>query len=134
MACSIARNSASASSGFVKNATAPAFIARSVDLPGVVARDEDDRHVKAVESEALLELETSEVRKVDVKDHATRAGLDRWVSQELLCRRECLRLPTSGLDQQFQRFSHRDVVVNDEHGWSGIRHCDDLNQSSTTRC
>ena len=95
-------------------------------LPNIVARDEDDRYVTPVKSEGLLEFETSEVR-IDVKDHATRAGRDRWVSQELLCGRECLRSPPSGLDQQFQRFSHGDVVVNDEHDWSGIRHRHDLN-------
>ena len=32
-----------------------------------------------------------------------------------MCGRECLRLPAFAADQQFQRFTHRDVVVDNEH-------------------
>ena len=76
------------------------MIAR-LDLSGIVARDEDDRHVIPVESEGLLEFETSEVRKIHVKDQAPGAGLDQWVSQELLCGPECLRLANQRIRSAF---------------------------------
>src|ERR1700737_3059459 len=86
-----------------------------------VTRDEDDRHVNPIDSDALLQIETTEVWKSNVKYQAARSQ-DSWASEEFLCGRECLRLPACGADQQFQRFAHRDVVVNNEHDWCSVRH------------
>ena len=46
-------------------------------------------------------------------------------------RNSCAEANVSGrqpaaLEQQLQRFAHRDVVVDDEHDGRGIRHGDDL--------
>ena len=49
--------------------------------------------------------------------------------QELPCRREGFGSPARVLDQQLQRFAHRDVVVDDEDNGCGIRHGDDLESS-----
>ena len=86
-----------------------------------VARDEDDRHVSPIDGDALLQVETVEARKRNVKHQAAR-NKGSWAGEEFLCGRECLRLPAFAADQQFQRFAHRDVVVNNEHDWCGVRH------------
>src|SRR5580704_6180592 len=86
-----------------------------------VARDEDNRHVKPIDSDALLQIETIEVRKSNVKYQATR-NKDSWASEEFFCGRECLRLPACEANQRFQRFAHRDVVVDNEHYWCRVRH------------
>ena len=86
-----------------------------------VTGDEDDRHVNPIGGDALLQIETVEVRKSNVKHQAARSK-DSWAGQEFLRGRECLRLPACAADQQFQRFAHRDVVVNNEHDWRGVRH------------
>ena len=86
-----------------------------------VARDEDDGHVNPVRSDALLQFETIKVRKTQVEYQAAR-GSDPWAVQKLLRGRECLWLPACGVDQQFQRLAHRDVVVNDEYDRRGVQH------------
>lgn len=55
---------------------------------GIVARDEDDRHLIPVESEGPLEFETSEVRKIYVKERggdggATKAGALAFLTKPL---------------------------------------------------
>ena len=82
-----------------------------------VAGDEDDRHVDPVGGDALLQIETVEVRKIDVQHQAAR-GEDRVAET----RNSCADANVSGcqpalVDQQFQRFAHRDVVVDNEHDW-----------------
>jgi hypothetical protein len=86
-----------------------------------VARDEDDGHVDPIGSDAFLQIETIEVRKRNVKYQAAR-GKESWAGEEFLCGGESLRLPACAADQQFQRFAHRDVVVNNEHDWCSVRH------------
>jgi len=44
----------------------------------------------------------------------------------ILRRRENLRLPSFGRDQQFQRLAHRDVVSDNEHDGTGCGTDDDL--------
>ena len=94
-----------------------------------VARDEDDGHVSPVRSDALLQFETIKVRKTEVEYQAA-WGNDPWTVQELLRGRECLRLPPCGVDQQFQRLAHRDVVVDDEYDWCDMQHDSDLDAFS----
>jgi hypothetical protein len=36
--------------------------------------------------------------------------------------RECFRFPTNATNQRFQRLAHRNVIVDDEHGWGGVRY------------
>ena len=50
------------------------------------------------------------------------------VGEEFLRGVERFSLPPFVADQQFQRFTHRDVVVDHEHDWrrAGVRHDDDL--------
>ena len=86
-----------------------------------VTRDEDDGHVDPIDSDALLKIEAVEVRKINVKNQAARSK-DWWAGEEFPCGRKCLRLPACGADQQFQRFAHRDVVINNEHDWCSVRH------------
>src|SRR6266851_6574317 len=74
-----------------------------------VTRDEDDWHVHPIDSDALLQIETIEARKIDVKHQAARSK-DSWAREEFLCGRKCLRLPASAADQRLQRFAHRHVV------------------------
>ncbi len=70
-----------------------------------VTRDEDDRHVNPIDSDALLQIETIEVRKSNVKDQAARSQ-DSWARQEFLSGRERLRLPARAADQRFERLAH----------------------------
>src|SRR5258708_7404626 len=85
-----------------------------------ITSDEDDWHINPIDDE-LLQIETIEVRKRNVKYQAAR-NKDSWAGEEFLCGRECLWLPACGADQQFQRLAHRDAVVNHEHDWCGVRH------------
>src|ERR1700688_2509065 len=55
-----------------------------------VTGDEDDRHVNPIDSNALLQIETIEVRKSNVKDQAARSQ-DSWARQEFLSGRKRLR-------------------------------------------
>jgi hypothetical protein len=43
------------------------------------------------------------------------------VVEEFLGGRECLGLPAFTPGQQFQRFAHRDVIVDNEHDGRNIR-------------
>ena len=86
-----------------------------------VTREEDDGHVAPLRRDALLQLETIEVRKAHVEDQAARSNGSRVV-QELVRGRKGRRLPARGVDQQFQRLAYRYVVVHDEYGWCGVQH------------
>src|SRR6266851_1241535 len=81
--------------------------------------------------DALLQIESTEARKSNVKHQATRSN-DSRVGEELLRGLERFSLPPFVADQQFQRFAHRYVVVNHEHDWrgAGLRHQDDLDTLS----
>ena len=83
-----------------------------------MARNEDDRHVGPLARDALLQVETIEAGKRYVKNEAA-GNKGSWMRKEFLRRRECLRLPAFAADQQFQRFAHGDVVVNDENNRCG---------------
>src|SRR5258708_6137496 len=85
-----------------------------------VAGDEDDRHVGPIDGDAFLEIEAIEVGKCHVKYQAARR-IDSWTGQELLRGRERLRLPTRASDQQFQRFAHRNIVVDEASAPAGDR-------------
>jgi hypothetical protein len=63
------------------------------------------------------QLETVDVRR-DIEYQA--AGQKLGETTELLCGRECRRLPTLGADQQLQRLADRGIVVNDEYDWGGV--------------
>src|SRR5208283_6065733 len=88
-----------------------------------VPRDEDDGHVNSIGSDAHLQIEAIEVRKLNVKYQATR-GEDSGTSQELLCGSECFHLAACALDQQFERFSDRDIVIHNEHDRYGAHRAD----------
>src|ERR1700732_1277591 len=79
-----------------------------------VACDEYDWHVNPFDSDALLQIETVKARKRNVQYEAAR-NEHAWVSKEFLCRGECLRLPTLGANQQLQRLTNGDVVINNEY-------------------
>ena len=63
-----------------------------------VARDEDDRHIDSIRSDTLLQVETVEIRKNNVKDKTTR-GEDAWTG-----RNSCADANVSGC-QPSQRIS-----------------------------
>ena len=69
---------------------------------------------------AAFEVKTIEVGKRNVKYHAARSK-HSWVGEEFLCGREDFRLPACETDQQFQRFAHGDVVVNNKNDWLILR-------------
>ena len=71
----------------------------SLDCHGhvTVTRDENDRHVNSIDGDALLQIETIEVRKTNVKYEAARSN-DSWTGEEFLRGREGLRLPASAAD------------------------------------
>src|SRR5258708_39096485 len=85
-----------------------------------VARYENNWHVSPFR-DALLQMHPIENWKRDIQDKATR-NRNPWADEKFLCGRKCLRLPASATDQQFQRFAHRDIVVNDKYDCRGIRH------------
>ncbi len=87
-----------------------------------MTRDEDDGHVRPV-GEPSLQLETVETGQRHVQHQAARTSRARMVEKPLRGL-EHLRLPTGGFQQQFQRLSHRDIVVDDEHDTFDIRHGD----------
>src|SRR5215831_11565411 len=101
----MALNSTSSRNGLSRNSTAPPFIA--------VAGDEDDRHGCLFNGDALLQLETISIRQRDIENEAMRHGNAR-AREEVLSGREYLRPPALGMDQQLERFTHRNVVVNNE--------------------
>src|SRR5215211_4462760 len=94
MACRMALNNTSSLNGLVRNSTAPAFMARTVI---------------GTSPYPVMKMMGMSVR-------AMKAGA------ELPGGRERLRLPAREADQQFQRFAHRDVVVDDEHDRHRMRH------------
>src|SRR5215471_8983897 len=57
-----------------------------------IAGNEDDRHVRAVNGNALLQIEAIEAWKTNVENQ-TAGDRDTWARQEFLCGLECLRLP-----------------------------------------
>ncbi len=83
---------------------------RDVAMPG----DEDDRHVEPVCCELLLEVEPVLTREADV-EHQAAWHSGPLTTQELLGGLERLYLQTDALEEQLQRLSHREVVVDDEH-------------------
>src|ERR1700689_3122117 len=90
-----------------------------------MASNEYDRHVFPVGSDALLQIETIEVRQIDVEYQAAWSD-NAWAGQKFLCGRERLRLPTLATDQRFQRFAYRNIVVDNKHYRRGMLHSDDL--------
>src|SRR5229473_399083 len=57
-----------------------------------VTRDENDRHVSALNSDALLQIEAVEARHAHIEHQAARRN-GPWTGEEFLRRREYLRLP-----------------------------------------
>ena len=96
MAPRMASNSTSSLNGFVRNSTAPAFIASHAHGHVAMAGDEDDRHVRPV-GELLLQLETVEPGQRHVEHQAARNGGAR-TGEEFLRGRECFRLPPCATD------------------------------------
>ena len=83
--------------------------------------DEDDWHVDVFNRQLLLQFKTVQARKRKVKDKTAGDVFSRVV-EEFLRGREGLRLPVLIPDQQFQRFAHGHVIVNNEHDGDGTRH------------
>src|SRR5579863_6856912 len=79
--------------------------------------DENDWHGGAFVGNALLQLEAAASGEGNVEHQAVGNSGARLV-QKIPCRRECHRAPARGADQEFQRFSYRDVVINNEHDGS----------------
>ena len=117
----MAVNSTSSLNGFVKNSTAPAFMAWTVmgtspwpvmKMIGISVRSAATRS---------LQVKAIEARKRNVKYEAVR-NKNSWMVEEFLRGRECLRLPAFTADQQFQRFAHGDVIVDNEDDWCDLQH------------
>jgi ABC-type glycerol-3-phosphate transport system permease component len=84
-----------------------------------VAGQEDDRHLIAVRYDAPLKLETAQIGKTEVQDHATRdCGMRMF--QELARGSERLCPPAGHPDEFGKRFSDRHVVVDDEDGRGAV--------------
>jgi hypothetical protein len=66
----MALNSTSSLNGFVRNSTAPAFIAWTSLRNIAVARNENDRHVRPFNGDLFLQVETVETRKRNVQHKA----------------------------------------------------------------
>src|SRR5438046_2820097 len=123
MACRMALNKTSSPNGFVKNSTAPPFIAWTVigtspwpvmKMMGISGRSAETRFRR----DALLYVEAIKAWKPDVEHEAARRQ-DARTREEFLCGLKGLRLPPGVTNQELQRLTHRDVVVHDEHcrGW-----------------
>src|SRR5262245_7193972 len=84
-----------------------------------VARDEDDRHVRSIDGDLLLQVEATEAGKREI-EHQTAGDEGAWAGQEFRCRPECLRLPTGIADQPFEGLADGNVVVDDEHDWGSL--------------
>src|SRR5262249_23318003 len=85
-----------------------------------VPADEDDWHIRPIDHDTFLKIQTADVREGDVEYHAARNQCS-GTNKEFLRRREGLDLPTCRLNQQFQRLTHRNVVVDDENDRGGGR-------------
>src|SRR5579862_948448 len=86
-----------------------------------VSSDEDNRYVSAIVRDALLQLQAVEPRHRNVEhqttwDSTARAGKKFGGG----CERR--RTPPFGLNQQFKRFAHGYVVVDDEDNRLSVRH------------
>jgi PAS domain S-box-containing protein len=78
-----------------------------------VAGNEDYRQVQPIRY-ALLQLQAVEVRQVHV-EHKAAWNRFSWVHEELCGRGEHFRAPTRIRNEQFKRFTNRDVIVDDEY-------------------
>ena len=87
-----------------------------------IARYEYDRCRGLLITYALLDIETAEIRKIDVQDQAAR-DYGRQSRQKLLCRFEQRRLPPLVLNQELQGFANRDIIVNNDDCRCSRRHC-----------
>jgi len=114
LAASTTYNSAASLNGLVRNSTAPAFIAWTVIGTSELSADENDWHVEA-SLEPLLQFETAQARKPEIDDQAARDRAAR-MREKFLCRGEAFGLPARSPDKPLERFTDRDVVINDENG------------------
>ena len=79
-----------------------------------VLGDEDDRQLPPFDSDALLKIQPVDVRQGDVEDE-TAWHRCSGACEKLPRRCERLALPARYSSKQFQRFTHRDVVSDNEH-------------------
>ena len=86
-----------------------------------ITRNEDDGQICPFNGNPLLQLETVEARKREV-EYETAWNKRSWSIEEFPGGRESFWLPALALDKEFQRLSHRDVVVNNEHDGRTSRH------------
>jgi len=86
-----------------------------------MARNKDDWQVGPFGGDTFLQLEAVEPGEREIENEAAGGGHTRTI-EEFLGGGEGLGLPAFVGDQQFQRFAHGDVVVNDEHDGRDIRH------------
>jgi hypothetical protein len=85
-----------------------------------MAGDKDDRHVCAIAGNALLKLETIEVRQAHVEYQTARAGRSR-PREKLLRGSEYFRLPAGVIEEELERLAYRNVVINNEN--DGCKGC-----------
>ncbi len=91
--------------GFVKNSTAPAFIALTVIWNVAVARDEDDGDGAVRGDELPLEFDSAEARQIDI-EHKTGWLGRRFLPEELGGGGERLNLEPDGANEAAQRLAH----------------------------
>ena len=70
--------------------------------------------------DAFLQVESVQVGKVDVEDETPR-HVHAWPREELRRGGERFASKPDGVDQELQRFAHRDVVVDDEYDRRELR-------------
>jgi hypothetical protein len=86
-----------------------------------MAGDENDRYVRPVTSDLLLEIEATKAREHYVENQATRAQRTS-VRKKLLRGSKNRRLPTGLIDQPLEAFAHRNVVINNVYDRGQVRH------------
>src|SRR5207249_7421411 len=79
-----------------------------------------DGHLNPIDGDHLLQVKTVEVGKRHIQNQTVRDNRAR-ASEESLSRRKCFRQPAFEADQRFQRFAHRDVVINNEDDRYNLR-------------
>src|SRR5687768_18370996 len=82
--------------------------------------NKDDRHFGTIFGNHILKLEATEPREGYIQYQTTRSTDPRTV-EERLRGLECFRLPPGPADQGFQRFTHRDVIVDDKDNRNFLR-------------
>ena len=67
----------------------------------------------------FLQLQTIESGKRKIQNQAIRYSCARMV-EEFLCGNECLNVQAFMTNQKFERFTNRNIVIDDENNWRGL--------------